>query len=112
MAVLTDELIAMTDQFMKGIEVSEDTLLLDEIDGVGPGGHFLKTEETVKRFRDYWFPSLLSRKTRERWLEAGGTTLGERLDARVKEILAEHQPKPLGPEAKQKITEILATATK
>jgi len=108
MAVLTDELIAMTDQLMKGIAVGEDTLLVDEIDRVGPGGHFMKTEETVKRFRDYWFPSLLTRKTRDRWLEAGGTTLGQRLNARVKDILADHQPKPLGSERKKGIQEIVA----
>ena len=31
--VLTDELVAMTDNLMKGIEVSDETLMLDEIDG-------------------------------------------------------------------------------
>jgi trimethylamine--corrinoid protein Co-methyltransferase len=110
MVVLADELIAMTDQLMKGIEVSEDTLLVEEIDRVGPGGHYMKTAETVKRFRDYWFPGLLSRKTRERWLEAGGLTLGQRLSERVAEILAEHNPKPLDPQHKRKIEETLAAA--
>jgi trimethylamine--corrinoid protein Co-methyltransferase len=110
MVVLGDELIAMTDHLMQGMEVGEDTLLLGEIDRVGPGGHYLKTDETVKRFRDYWFPSLLSRKTRERWLEAGGTTLGQRLNARVTEILAEHQPIPLDPAKKRRIEKILEEA--
>jgi len=112
MVVLTDELIAMTDQLTRGIEVSEDALLVEEIDRVGPGGHYMKTAETVKRFRDYWFPSLLSRKTRERWLEAGGMTLGQRLSERVKEILAEHEPKPLDPQQKKKIEETLAAAAR
>ena len=49
---------AMTDHIMEGIEVSDDTLMLDE---VGPGGHFLNTEQTLKRFRDFWFPGLLHR---------------------------------------------------
>ena len=110
MVVLTDELVAMTDHLMKGIEVSDDTLLLDEIHAVGPGGSFLKTDETVKRFRDCWFPSLLSRKRRERWLEAGGTTLGQRLNARAREIIAEYRPKPLDAGKKQEIREILAKA--
>jgi trimethylamine--corrinoid protein Co-methyltransferase len=110
MVVLSDELIAMTDQLMKGIEVSKDTLLVEEIDRVGPGGHYMKTAETVKRFRDYWFPGLLSRKTRERWLEAGGLTLGQRLSERVKEITAEHEPQPLARDKKRKIEEILKTA--
>jgi trimethylamine--corrinoid protein Co-methyltransferase len=110
MIVLTDELIAMTDHLMKGIEVSDDTLLVEELDRVGPGGHFLDTKETLKRFRSFWFPGLLDRKTREPWLEAGATTLGQRLTARVLEIIKEHQPRPLDADKKQKVQEILAQA--
>jgi trimethylamine--corrinoid protein Co-methyltransferase len=110
MIVLTDELIAMTDHIMKGIEVSENTLMLDELDTVGPGGHFLDTDQTLKRFHDFWFPALLDRKRRIQWLEAGAATLGQRLNARVKEIIKEHQPKPLEPDKKQQVREILAQA--
>ena len=110
MIVLTDELVAMTDNLIKGIEVSDDTLMLDELDQVGPGGHFLDTKETLGRFRDFWYPSLLDRKRRPRWLEAGATTLGQRLTARVLEIIKEHQTKPLDAEKKQKVQAILAQA--
>lgn len=110
MIALTDELVAMTDHIMKGIEVSEDTLLLDELHAVGPGGHFLNTQETRNRFRDYWFPSLLDRKRRGKWSKEGATTLAQRLNARVKEIIEQHQPKPLDPDKKQQIQEILTTA--
>jgi trimethylamine--corrinoid protein Co-methyltransferase len=98
----------MTDHIMKGIEVNDDTLMLDELDRVGPGGHFMDTKQTLKRFRDFWFPSLLDRKRRPQWVEAGATTLGQQLNARVKEIIREHQPKPLDLEKKQKVQEILA----
>ena len=110
MIVLTDELVAMTDNLIKGIEVSDDTLLLDELDQVGPGGHFLDTKETLERFRNFWYPSLLDRKRRPQWLEAGATTLGQRLTARVLEIIGEHQTKPLEPEKKEEVREILAQA--
>ena len=112
MIVLTDELIAMTNHIMKGIEVNEETVMVDELDRVGPGGHFLDTEQTLKRFRDFWFPGLLDRKRREQWLEAGATTLGQRLNAKVKEIIKEHRPKPLASDKRQKVQEILAKATK
>ena len=110
MIVLTDELIGMTDHIMKGIEVSEDTLMLDELDTVGPGGHFLDTEQTLNRFRDFWFPGLLDRKRREQWLEDGAMTLGQRLTARVKEITKEHQSMPLEQVKKDKLQELLAQA--
>ena len=110
MIVLTDELITLTEHIMKGIEVSDDTLMLDELHTVGPGGHFMDSAQTLARFHDFWYPSLLDRKRREQWLEAGGTTLGELLNARVKEITAEHRPKPLDADRKQKIQGMLAQA--
>ncbi|MCK4899413.1 MAG: trimethylamine methyltransferase family protein, partial [Anaerolineales bacterium] len=112
MIVLTDELIAMTDHIMKGIEVNENTLMLDEVDTVGPGGHFLDTEQTLKHFRDFWFPGLLDRKIRGKWLDAGATTLGQRLNTRVKEIIKEYQPQPLEPDKKKQVQNILAKAAR
>jgi len=110
MIVLTDELVAMAEHVMKGIEVTDDTLMVEELDRVVPGVQFLDTKETLKRFRSFWFPGLLDRKTRLPWLEAGATTLGQRLNARVLEIIKEHQPKPLDADKKQKVQEILAQA--
>ncbi len=110
MIVLTDELISMTDHLMKGIEVSEDTLLMEDLERAGPGGQFLDSHETLNRFRSFWFPALLDRKTRQPWLEAGSTTLGQRLSATVLEIVKEHRPKPLSPDRKEKVQEILAKA--
>lgn len=110
MIVLTDELVAMTDHIMTGIEINEDTLLLDELERVGPGGQFVDTDETFKRFREFWFPSLLDRGRRSQWLERGATTLGQRLRARAKEIIREHRPKSLDPEKKKQVQGILARA--
>jgi trimethylamine--corrinoid protein Co-methyltransferase len=81
--------------------------MLDEIHQVGPGGHFLNTQQTLKRFHDFWYPNLLDRNNRPEWLAAGGTTLGERLNTRVLEIIREHEPKPLDPGKKEQIQEIL-----
>jgi trimethylamine--corrinoid protein Co-methyltransferase len=110
MIVLTDEMVALTDNMMKGIEINEDTLMLDEIDEVGPGGHFLNTQRTMNHFKDFWYPSLLDRSIRPTWLEEGATTLGERLTTRVKEIIKEHTPEPLNENIKTKISEILSQA--
>jgi trimethylamine--corrinoid protein Co-methyltransferase len=110
MMVLTDELVSLTDHLMKGINVSEDTLLIEELERVGPGGQFLDTRETLSRFRSFWYPALLDRKTRQPWLEEGSITLGQRLNATVLEIIREHRPKPLSPDKKGKVQEILAGA--
>jgi len=70
----------------------------------------LDTEQTLKHFRDFWFPGLLDRKIREKWLDAGATTLGQRLNTRVKEIIKGHQSKPLEPDKKKQVQKILAKA--
>jgi trimethylamine--corrinoid protein Co-methyltransferase len=111
MIVLTDELIAMTDNLMKGIDVNPESMMLDEIDRVGPGGHFLNTDATLKHFRDFWYPGLLDRSIRSTWLRNGATTLGDRLNARVKEIIKDHTPEPLGADVKNQIKEILSKAS-
>ena len=110
MIVLTDELVALADNLMKGIEINDETLMLDEIHNIGPGGHFMDTEQTLSRFRDFWYPSLLDRGRREQWLAEGATTFGQRLNARVKEIVKEHQPKALQVEMKQQLQDILASS--
>jgi len=110
MIALTDELVAMTDNMMKGIEVSEETLLVDEIDRVGPGGNYLDSQVTLKRFREYWRPGLLDRRLRQQWLDKGSLTLGQRLTAKVIKILDEYRPKQLEAEKSRKLREILAQA--
>lgn len=110
MIALTDELVAMTDNMMKGIEVSEETLLVDEIDRVGPGGNYLDSKVTLQRFREYWRPGLLDRRLRQQWLDKGSLTLGQRLTAKVIKILDEYRPKQLETEKSRKLREILAQA--
>jgi trimethylamine--corrinoid protein Co-methyltransferase len=111
MVVLTDELVAMVDNFLKGIEVNAETMMLDELHAVGPGGHFLTRDSTMARFKDFWYPTMLDRSTRPRWEKAGSKPMGERLNGRVREILAEHQPQPLDPAVKTKVDTILEKAT-
>jgi trimethylamine---corrinoid protein Co-methyltransferase len=110
MIVLTDELVAMTNNMMKAIDTSPESLMLDEIDRVGPGGHYLNTDQTLNRFRDFWYPSLLDRSIRSTWLRKGATTLGTRLNTKVKQIIQEHQPEPLKEDLVKQINEILSRA--
>lgn len=112
MIVLTDELIGMTDALMGGIEVTDETLMADELHEVGPGGHFLNTEATMERFREFWYPDLLSREIRETWEERGGHSLGERLTEKVQRITQEHRPDPLTPERKEQVKGIMEKASR
>ena len=90
---MNDEIIAMTRRIMRGIEVSDDALMLDLIDQVGPGGEFMSLEVTAKRCRaEIWNPTLMDRQPWDVWEAAGSKTATDRIRAKLKNILARHTP--------------------
>jgi trimethylamine--corrinoid protein Co-methyltransferase len=111
MLVMNDEIIAMTRRMMGGIEVSDDTLMLDLIDAVGPGGEFLSTTETARRCRaEIWHPTLIDRQHWVNWVENGTQTMQDRIGARLQRILATHRPPPLANGAAERIQAVLEAA--
>ncbi len=98
--VIDNELLGMAMRAVRGIEVNDDTLALDVINQVGPGGHYLMEEHTMRYMRtELYYPSaVFDRQGRERWEEAGGTDAWTRAKEIARRILAEHQPEPLDPQ--------------
>jgi trimethylamine--corrinoid protein Co-methyltransferase len=94
--VLTDEIIAMIKRFLRGIDVDENTLALEIIEKVGPGGNFLSEEHTFKNFKSQMFmPSLIDRNVYANWKNAGAKSLEARVNERVKQILSTYKPEPI-----------------
>jgi trimethylamine--corrinoid protein Co-methyltransferase len=111
MLVMNDEIIAIARRIMRGIEVSDDTLMLDLIDRVGPGGEFMSTRETARQCRaEIWMPTLMDRDPCVNWEASGALTMHDRIKARVREILATHEPLSLPEGASEKIAAILKAA--
>jgi trimethylamine--corrinoid protein Co-methyltransferase len=108
--VVMDEVVGMVARFMGGIEVSEETMALDVIDRVGPGGHFLGDDHTYRHFRENWFPTLLDRTNYDNWAEQGRLTLGDRAAARARQLLEEHRPEPLPAGVAERLAAIVARA--
>jgi trimethylamine--corrinoid protein Co-methyltransferase len=92
MLVAMNEIAALVKRFMRGVEITEETVALDVIDQVGPGGHFLGEEHTFRHFRENWIPQLLDRAPRDEWEQDGALTLGDRAADQVREILEHHEP--------------------
>ena len=106
--VMNDEIIAMTRRIMRGVEVSDDTLLLELIDQVGPGGQFMSERHTAKHCRaEIWTPTLMDREPWVNWQAAGAQTMLDRIRAKLREILATHRPPPLPTGAAEQIEVIL-----
>jgi trimethylamine--corrinoid protein Co-methyltransferase len=108
MLVMNDEIISMLRYILQGITVSDETLMLDLIDKVGPGGEFLSTKETARRCRtELWRPSMMDRNAWAKWQATGALTMQDRVKIRLQDILKNHQPVPLSDETLKKIGVLL-----
>jgi trimethylamine--corrinoid protein Co-methyltransferase len=105
--VLVSEILEMIKHYMRGILVNDDTLALEIIHGVGPGGHFMEEKHTLDHYREVWYSNLFDRSLYDTWLERGGRRFRERLTEQTQETV-EHEPEML-PEAFIKELDRMAT---
>ncbi|MEN8689218.1 MAG: trimethylamine methyltransferase family protein, partial [Desulfobacterales bacterium] len=103
--VLVNEVLDMINQFVRGIKVDEETLAVDVIHSVGPGGHFMEEEHTLKYFRQVWYSDLFDRSNNETWLEQGGRRFQERLQEQTR-LKLEHRPQALPEETTKELDKL------
>jgi len=90
--VMDAELLQMMTDFLLPLEVNDDTLGLDAIRDVGPGGHFFGTAHTLERFATAFYSPLISDwRNFETWNEAGSPMTFEHANRMVKRLLDEFQ---------------------
>ncbi len=93
--VLDAEIVDYIRRVMRPFRVDEDAIHLDLLERVGPGGNYLKEKHTLLHFREaLWSSKIL---LREGFVEGhpNEDRVRERARARVREILATHEPEPL-----------------
>jgi trimethylamine--corrinoid protein Co-methyltransferase len=111
--VMCDELIGMARHVARGIDINEETLAVDVIGQAVSTGDFLTLDHTAKHFRgQFWFPRLMDRQRHGEWEAAGSLTLGDRVRARVSEILKSHKASPLPKDVGAALTRIVSGAKK
>jgi trimethylamine--corrinoid protein Co-methyltransferase len=105
---IANEEISMISRFIKSTEVNKDTLGVDEIADVGIGGNYLTSPQTIEKFKeDIWSPELIDRQVHESWDEAGRTTLRDRAQEKVHDILENHEPEELPEDVSDELTGIV-----
>ncbi|WP_298835496.1 trimethylamine methyltransferase family protein [uncultured Roseobacter sp.] len=90
--ILSDDLIGQALRCVRGIEVNEETLALDQMREVciGGPGHYLGTEQTLGRMEiDHVYPALGDRTSPKEWAENGKPDLIENARLRKEEILGQ-----------------------
>jgi len=87
-AVIDNEIISYVRRYLKGTEVSDETLAVDLIRKVGIGGSFLEESHTAAHFRDELFlPGLLFRQPRENWESQGCRDLAGRAEEKAAQLM-------------------------
>lgn len=110
--VMCDEIIGMVKRFMRGMKVDDETLAVEVIDRVGPGGHHLADPHTMKHFKtETWFPSTINRMRYDEWKNTtNSSTMGDRVAQKMRDILKNHEVPALPADVLQKIDEIIKKA--
>ncbi|MDG0982014.1 MAG: trimethylamine methyltransferase family protein [Tateyamaria sp.] len=98
--IIGDDIIGQALRCVRGIEVNEETLALDQIADVtmnGPG-HYLGTEQTLSRMQtDCVYPKMGDRTSPKEWAELDKPDLIAKATARKEKILAVRSQAQLGP---------------
>jgi len=110
--VASNEVIGLVRHITQGFEINEETLALDIIDEVGPGGEYLTGNHTLRHFRENFFPELISRSPYEIWEKAGKKDLGQRANEKAQYILNNHTVNPLDETIQKELRKIVESLDK
>ncbi len=111
--IIDAENLAMFAHFLRGLEISEETLALDMIAEVGPGGHHFGTAHTQARFSTEFYESFLAdRLGYQTWFEAGAFDAARRANLIWKEVLAQYEAPAIDPGLAEALQEYVSRREK
>jgi trimethylamine:corrinoid methyltransferase-like protein len=111
-AILDNDLSGMIGRFLRGVDVSDETLAMDLIDKVGPiPGFYLDKEHTRKWWKkEHFLPEVSDRMSLPEWIESGKKSALDYAKERMLEIVRTHEPEPLAPNQEEEVEKILEEA--
>ena len=108
--VLDNEYARLIKYAVRGVEVNDQTLLVDDIIAVGAHKDYLSFDSTLARMREPSTSQILDRRVREDWEADGGNEVNVKARAKALEILDSHQPAPVDPDALAQVRAIVDKA--
>ena len=110
--VVDHEIAKLCRRLASGVDSAPDKELFEDIQQVGPGGHFLKSRHTrrLAHTDEFYYSKLVDHSPYETWLELGRPDLYTRARAEVERLLAEPLSDPLPGEVVDGLERILARA--
>ena len=103
--ILDNEMLALNQRAIRGVEVNEETLGFDAIrQAVYGDGHFLGGENTMNAMlRDYYYPTLANRDSPTVWEETGAPDAWHAAQTRLAQLQSEPRDNYLSQEADARI---------
>jgi len=110
--VMADEIIGMVRRIMRGMEITDEALALDDIERVGPSGEFITSEHTYKNFKkETWFPTLMNRMRYSEWESmAGGKSMGDFIKEKTRRLLDQAETPALPEEVQKQMDRVILKA--
>jgi trimethylamine---corrinoid protein Co-methyltransferase len=109
--LLDCEIYSIIHKMMQGIVVDDETLALDVIRNVGPGGNFLSQKHTRSHMRELFMPQFMDRRPYNVWEDQHDDGRDWALE-KARKILATHQPEPLDPAISLELRRIITLIEK
>ena len=108
--VMDNEMCKVVRRFMRGIEVTKETIAYDTTADVGPRGNYLMEEHTIEHLRsgEHVELSVSNGANYEMWKTAGMKSSPEKARDIVNKLLAEGNKSPLNEEDKEKLNQIIS----
>lgn len=105
------EIFSIIHKTMQGIVVNDDTLALEAIASVGPGGNFLSQKHTRKHMHDLFLSKFMDRRPYNEWETKQDDARNWALE-KARNILSTHQPDALDPKISNEMAKIIASLEK
>jgi trimethylamine--corrinoid protein Co-methyltransferase len=106
--VVINEYVEAMKRLARGFEVSDDTLPLEVVKEVGPGGTFLSHPHTLAHFREeIWTPTLFAGENYESWAHGPRETILDRARTRVLDILESHHPRSMSETTEERLLALI-----
>jgi len=91
--VMDCEILGMMHTWARGLEVSDDTLAMEAIGGVDPGGHHLGTDHTMMHYKGAFYEAqLFNYEAFEIWKQNGAKDTYELAHEKVRSLLSDYEP--------------------
>jgi trimethylamine--corrinoid protein Co-methyltransferase len=103
------DLLQMIEEFLKPTVVDDDTMAVDAMIEVGPGGHFFGAKHTLERYASAFYQPMISDwRNFQQWQEAGSPQAAQKANALWKQALAEYREPYLDPAISEEIDSFVA----